>query len=384
MRRRPDAAPGEALEFRQNQGPGEVFVPGILLSECACHQVHLRLRLFGRDARLQTADGIEHARSALVEGCGVFGERGPQVDRAAVFRKLHAGRSHSDHGEQQAVDVDGAAEDPLVACEAVLPQGVTEHGNVGSRHLLFSEEAAPEFRLHAEHREQVPGGDHARDLDRRLRIGESEALVAIRDEVLEDPVLLAEVEEVGIGELRGVRAAPTIHGTERHDTVGVGKRQRAQDDRIDDRKDGGGGADSERQRERGRGGEAFRSPEPAKGVPKILRENVDAGQGAPLADVLFDLRHAAELAPRREGSFGRVHSAGDETLLEQLQVGADFFVEFVFEAAAPERVADSREQRAQHHVPWRLSSCNTRPMTPEMSFPVASFARELFTPCPGD
>ena len=61
-------------------------------------------------------------------------------------------------------------------------------------------------------------------------------------------------------------------GEDAHQPVGVGVGELAQEHRVDHAEDGGGGADSERQAEHGRGGEAGIPGQHAQAVAEILRE----------------------------------------------------------------------------------------------------------------
>ena len=56
--------------------------------------------------------------------------------------------------------------------------------------------------------------------------------------------------------------------------VGLGKRERAEEDGVDEGEDGGGGADAEGEGEDGKGGEAGMLAELAEGETEVLGEEV--------------------------------------------------------------------------------------------------------------
>ena len=83
-----------------------------------------------------------------------------------------------------------------------------------------------------------------------------------------------------VHELR--RRAPAVDALRRrrlkhHEAVGVGKRHRLQQHRVDHREDGGVRADAERQRRNGGGGEAAALPEHPERLAQVLEEAFNHG-----------------------------------------------------------------------------------------------------------
>jgi hypothetical protein len=93
--------------------------------------------------------------------------------------------------------------------------------------------------------------------------------------------------EAPVEEVRGGRVAVALSGSlvrirNQHQIVGLGERQGAQQDGIDDAEDRGVGAHADRDRQDGQQQEAWRSTERARRVSEILRK--------PLNHVLRDVR----------------------------------------------------------------------------------------------
>src|SRR5207249_11100613 len=113
--------------------------------------LHLCLRLFERDARLQPADEVEVL--AAPDTARYLPHRGPHLH----WRKPpERGRHHPDDRGRPAVECDGASHDAWVAPEAPHPVTLAQDGDTGAAHLvLFREEIPAERRPHAQRGEEV-------------------------------------------------------------------------------------------------------------------------------------------------------------------------------------------------------------------------------------
>ena len=192
----------------------------------------------------------------------------------AEVRGQHAGDLH-----RLPVELHAASHHRAVAAEDIAPGAIAQH--CGGRPV-----AGPGFRVaqrpaqlgpHAQHVEEVAGdilrGEQARLPVAGQRGGPVEHRVG-RD-VAEDAGLLLPVEVVGRSGLGLEPVEVGVFFPEHDETVGVGKRQRAQHHRAHRREDRGVGADRERQGEDRRTGERGTPPQGPQGkaqvVPQVIQ-----------------------------------------------------------------------------------------------------------------
>ena len=139
-----------------------------------------------------------------------------------------------------------------------------------ARAILACLEHASDLRRHAEEAEELIADDRgaqplgladAGGVD-RLHVEDRDALGCV--------VAAAPGEEIGIWQ-RKVGAALT-GDAHLHQPIGIGKRQRPQQDGFDDREDGRRGADPERQRQDGDEGESRALQQQPDGVADVVGE----------------------------------------------------------------------------------------------------------------
>jgi hypothetical protein len=221
----------------------------------------------------------------------------------AAIEEREVPRHHPDDGVRPArpVEPDRLADGSGVAAVQPLPQPVTEHDLLLVANLpLGVGEGAPQRRGHAQHAEQRRRDPHAADflgdaVDGQRVVPEREQALLLERRQGAEPV-----------EVRGhvvrqdvVRRDGGIHVAHPDDAVGLGHRQRPQQDGVDDGEDGGVRAETEAEGEDDGGGEP--------GLPDELAEaRADvAGQAGGRART-EPCQHAAHRAlgqrsPRRVG-----------------------------------------------------------------------------------
>jgi hypothetical protein len=150
--RKPDITDVVILERDDSPSP-RVFVQ-------SWHQeVHLRLRLRGRDVRLQTPDAPDDVIVAALE---IFRRKAHGHPDLGLTGESKRRRHHTDDGECQAVHADEAADNARIRAEPPLPQGVTEkHDLIPPGRIFFDSEAATDQRRDAKQLEEVRGHAHA-------------------------------------------------------------------------------------------------------------------------------------------------------------------------------------------------------------------------------
>ena len=121
-------------------------------------------------------------------------------------------------------------------------------------------------------RRKLADDEHAEQTIGLVAAGEIHALAAKRPQFLERPIEPAPVQIVLVRHaLPALRALHAVHDDE---PVGVGIGKRANQNGVDDREDRGVRADTERERERGDGGERRTPEKRANGESQILTQDV--------------------------------------------------------------------------------------------------------------
>ena len=177
---------------------------GILLFETRSDRGELSLRLFLRDALLETRDRCQEVRAALacdwLAACGIARDRGPELDRIILDRKLKVTRHHANHGKLDAVQRDGLIEDRWIAAEPILKERMTEHHDSPcfGRLVFVRKKSAAQHRLDTQERKEIRSHDVALQARGLATAGHDEVAAVIRRHVLEHGVLRAHVHEVWI------------------------------------------------------------------------------------------------------------------------------------------------------------------------------------------
>ena len=188
---------------------------------------------------------------------------------------LETRRHDTGDGEQPPVDVDLRADDRRVAPEPAPPQSLRqEHGVLASRRKLLGSEAAAERRLHAKHAEEIRR-DHLADDELWLaRPAERKAGADMRRHRLERLRTRSIVFEVERGHAHhvGVRRVG-VDVEHQHQAFLIGIREGPQQHGVDDAEHQRGGADAERQRQRGGQRESRGPQERPHGKSQILEHS---------------------------------------------------------------------------------------------------------------
>jgi hypothetical protein len=233
----------------------------------------------------QAADGHEIEIALVAELVWRDDEGGE--DLVGLSGALRCGRVHfrdegegetlghdADDGSRHATSAEGLADGGGIAVEIALPRAPGEDDfTVVAVGGFDGEKGAAEDGMNAEHVEEVGFDIEAAD-DFRVVSGRGEAVGVVLDEgdTGEGFGIALPVEE-----MRGVvgqRAGGQLgHVFAQHDeAVGTGEGEGLEQDRVDDREDGGDGADAEGQGEDGGEREAWRFAESAGAEAQVLQE----------------------------------------------------------------------------------------------------------------
>ncbi len=238
------------------------------------------LALCGRHAGLEPADPVAGVALAVVPELG----RERHV-AAHAAREVDAARHHADHGARDAVEPQRLAEHVALPAEAVLPEPVADDDDLRAfRTILLRREEAAEDRLHAEHGREVVGDLRALQPERVRAVRGVEAGALVVGDRLELALLTAPLVEVGVVDSHHVEVPARRTLVDVDEPLGLGERQRPQEEAVDQAEDGDVRRESEGEhRHHQRAGEPL-AQQRAKRVTQVVSDHVrppSLGSGFP-------------------------------------------------------------------------------------------------------
>jgi hypothetical protein len=239
----------------------------------------LGLRARDADTGFELRDGL-HVTAGDVTRVGRQHVRPPEIRRFARDREFldeqpEALRHDADHGLRPAVQLDGLADDRLIAAKAALPEVVAENHDCRLRvAILRVSEGAADERRHAEDRKKRRLDGLRHDLLRVASTGQVRAQVDHGGHRVERRAALTPPYEVGRTH-RVVLAWPVrAFFPERHDAMGLAERKTLEQHGVHDREDRRVGADAKCEGEYRDGGETRRAHAHPEGVANVLKQRV--------------------------------------------------------------------------------------------------------------
>ena len=235
---------------------------GILFGERFRNRGQIGLRLGDGRARFQSRHGLEAVHATLFRGRlrvisrpGIFRDRNVEISGVVLDRELKTGRQHADHGMRTPVKRDGAPNHVWIVAEMFFPKLIRdddlESAGAAAGLLVLARKSATHLWLDAHYVEKLRASFYAMQTGRSFVAGQRERLIAIDRDTREGAILVAEIEEVRIGqraEIRLVFLARVGHA-DGDELIGLRKWKRFQQDRVDDAEDGGVRADPQREGE---------------------------------------------------------------------------------------------------------------------------------------
>ena len=210
---------------------------------------HLALRLFGRHPRLEHANRRDVPRGTwcVIRGTVRHVELGS-------LRELEAWGHHADDGARALVDDYAPSDNRRIGAVAALPQTVRQDDRrLEARHgRLLGEEVAAQHRLDPEQREQVGRDRLAQQplgiaLARHREIARQEAGDAVEGSRLALQVQQIRIRDPRVVPVLRLQAMRRVQGDDA--VAAIAKRQRTQQQRIDDAEDRDVGANADGQRD---------------------------------------------------------------------------------------------------------------------------------------
>ena len=231
----------------------------VSLRQPAGDRPHLALRLFRRHAGPQAGHDFQRMilPSALQLGFDE-GERNPQV---GPFRERLPLGHHADHPERLRVQPDLPADGRGVRPEFAAPEVLAQQRHRLPGPLFGSVEGAARGGLDA-HRPEQTGARHGGVDDCRFALAQQGAVVhggqRVGGHLLEAAGLVSPILKVRHRYLQLRQSRMGL--PDLHQPAGVAKRERPEEDRVDDAEKGRVGADSQRHRQNGGGREHGPAP----------------------------------------------------------------------------------------------------------------------------
>jgi hypothetical protein len=202
----------------------------------------------------------------------VHPQREPHLRRDQRHGAGEAARHDADDGEVDRVDLDGLAQQ----VGAVLADDGDR--DVGARALLLRGERPAGRQPDAERVEEVRRHDVDERLARAVAAGDADHREVVRHQAVEDVIVVADVDVLGIGEGTVGVGAGVVVREDADELVGM-PRQRLEQQRVDDREHRAVGADPQRQDGDSDRSEARSLAEGAGAEAQVLEQAGHGSQG---------------------------------------------------------------------------------------------------------
>ena len=352
---RGDVIGAQRHDHRTEPGVGHHLRFGAVRAHGRVVRIDLRLRFGRRHAVRKTRDHLRQAARMPSRGTSSLGiGRTREVQTRAAGQEAEVRRQYADHRRLGAVNADAPADRVRIGAQPLAPVRVgQDHDVVGLEGRLLVGERAADYRTASERGEEV--GRHAHHLLALGRPGVADdsgvfPIEGKRGEGRDAPAAL-----VVVGDRRAIvhDAGARVGVEDANQPVGVGERQRAEQDGVDDREDGEVGAEAQRKRGQRRGREARRLAHQPEGMPQLLAQFVrghkDQDDGM-MPDVSGEQRHTHgllrnatfPLAMRRQERHDALGIAGAGRTLDALM------------AAGHEPQRDTRRVRGRNQLRMTL------------------------------
>jgi len=293
-----DTAERRRHELQWQRGRHQVPIGvGIVRRELLSEHREVGVDLRRCDAGTDAADTEDPVHAALRQvqrrtGGRMHREGRPQIREEPGEQAGEAWRRDADDGEHAAVERERLIDDAGIGPEPLRPHRVRQDDDRrrGRGPILVGQEAAPERRADAEDRKEVGGDDRAahRFALAAMVPHEIGRFAAERAHLGEDAIVVAIELVVGIRELHVAADAGAARRVVLPDLAqarGIRDGRRLQQERVDEREDGGVGGDADGEREHRNRREAAVVDEHANRVSKIPTEGFHETPYACAADL---------------------------------------------------------------------------------------------------
>ena len=272
-------------------------------------------------------------------------------------------------------DQDLAADDIGSAAELRLPEVIREHHDRtgAGRGIVCGFDDAAERGADAEHREVAAGDDLGGDGPGIAAGCKVDLDFGAAEDAVKEAGLLLEFAADGVRhQVKGADAAGDevvavpIHENQ---ALGLADGQRVKDHLVDQRVDGGGGADAEGEREQRGGGEAGAAEERSGGEAEIVEEIAEPASEPDISDFLAHLGEA-ELDGDAAAGLGLRDAGGGEVSDAAIEMILELAVEAALQGPAAEPV-----EEPDHRLPSSKIRLTAPERRAQLSFSTASWRR---------
>ena len=317
---------------------GPIGVPGRLLrGEARVHDGRFGAGVRNVDAGFEPGEHGDVPRGEPLRGHALhIRDRPPQVGILVRLDPGEAARRDTDDGEREAAEHDHRPpNDRWITPKPPLPIGVAEHdGPLGVRlDIVHRREPATDRHAHAEQVEEIAGDPPAVNrfvgAGYRRRAGlERPRAARVREHPGERRCSRTQLIILMKRERARFTSAGVVPG-ERDQRGGIGHGKTPKQERVDDRKHRGVGADADRERQHRDRRERRAAPKETESEGKVGEHVVEPWHAPDVAAGFFDLSHVAKDAARLPPRLGWRHATRDQRVGLLLEVGADLVRESV-------------------------------------------------------
>src|SRR5262245_3386501 len=199
------------------------------------------------------------------------GESDGNPDAGVLIQKLETGWHHPDYGVTYVVEQDIAAGDVAIRAVPVLPQTMTDDGDIACAGLFIGGEKPPSHdRFDAEQWKEAGGYSGGRDLPRLAVAGQIEGARFDRGHLLKDLILRPPISVVARSRAYMKEADERRLFPNHHQSVRLAIRRRLEQNGIDHTENSRVRADAERQRQNRHNSEAGILHQHSRAVAQIL------------------------------------------------------------------------------------------------------------------
>ena len=254
------------------------------LEDGAINYVGSGLRAADIHAGLQPGEEVQPASAAIPEGVHggdhlpLHGDGNVDIGGRAGNHAMESRGRHPDHHHGVPVQDHGLIENGAIVGETAGPVAVAQHGDrMRARGTVVIRRQYPAHDGgHSQRLEEIPG-DQFRA--RRFSVAlprQAGGRAHAGDQGCEGGVAVAQIAVHGIGEngfviIAGTRSRSGVIGMQQHQPLRIPYRQRAQHHLVQQRKNGGIGANAQRQREHGGGGKQRAAPQRPERVGDVFQ-----------------------------------------------------------------------------------------------------------------
>src|SRR5579864_514273 len=293
----------------------------------------------------------------------ILNERDPHFLLGGEKRGAKSAGYDSNHGERTLVQINRGSQDLGIPAEPAPPQ-IFAYENHRRRTLVavLGRKNAPHQWLNIQKCKELGSYDGGVHNGRIAAAGQSELMRDDSRQFAKNMILRPPLFEIQIRTpcLRDSLLLIRLKRSEQ--LIGIRKRQRLQEHGINDAENSRVGADTQREREYGDGGEARILPQHAQCEAYVLKKSFDEGQAVKFPVGVFELHVASQPDASGSPGFFRGHTSVDVFVREQIEMRLKLVLKILIHLPRREQRASSGSERSNpgEHEFIRAPRCAVR------------------------